>query len=60
MNEVISEKRLTQKINSNTIKFTTLDESAINSLLESDVFTKNEAAAMRILFSKTKTKTYSN
>ena len=59
MNEVISEKRLTQKINSNTIKFTTLDESAINSLLESDVFTKNEAAAMRILFSKTKTKTLS-
>lgn len=59
MNEVISEKRLTQKINSNTIKFTTLDESAINSLLESDVFTKNESAAMRILFSKTKTKTLS-
>ena len=59
MNEVISEKRLSQKINSNTIKFTTLDESAINSLLESDVFTKNEAAAMRILFSKTKTKTLS-
>ena len=59
MNEVISEKRMAQKINANTIKFTTLDESAINSLLESDVFTKNEAAAMRILFSKTKTKSLS-
>jgi len=59
MNEVMSEKRMAQKINSNTIKFTTLDESAINSLLESDVFTKNESAAMRILFSKTKTKTLS-
>lgn len=56
MNEVISEKRLTQRINSNTIKFTVLDESAINSLLESNLFTKNEATAMRILFSKTKTK----
>jgi len=59
MNEVLSEKRMTQKINANTIRFTTLDESAINSLLESDVFTKNEASAMRILFSKTKTKTLS-
>jgi hypothetical protein len=59
MNEVLSEKRMAQKINANTIRFTTLDESAINSLLESDVFTKNEASAMRILFSKTKTKTLS-
>lgn len=56
MNEVISEKRLAQRINANTIKFTSLDESAINSLLESDVFTVNEAAAVKILFSKTKTK----
>ena len=59
MNEVISEKRLTQKINANTIKFTTLDESAINSILESNIFTNNEVTAMRILFSKTKTKTLS-
>lgn len=59
MNEVVSEKRLSQKINANTIRFTTLDESAINSLLETDVFTKNEASAMRILFSKTKTKSLS-
>lgn len=59
MNEVISEKRLAQKINANTIKFTTLDENAINSFLETDVFTKNEASAMRILFSKTKTKSLS-
>lgn len=59
MNEVISEKRLSQKINSNTIKFTTLDESAINSLLQSNLFTKNESIAMHILFSKTKTRTLS-
>lgn len=56
MNEVVSEKRLVQRINTNSIKFTTLDESAINSLLESNLFTKNESTAMRILFSKTKTK----
>jgi hypothetical protein len=56
MNEVISEKRMTQKINANTIKFTSLDESAINSLLQSDIFTVNEAIAVRILFNKTKTK----
>jgi hypothetical protein len=59
MNEVISEKRLTQNINSNTIKFTTLDESTINSMLESNLFTQNESNAIRILFSKTKTKTLS-
>jgi len=59
MNEVVSEKRLAQRINANTIKFTTLDESAINSILESNIFTNNEVAAMRILFSKTKTKTLS-
>lgn len=57
MNEVISEKRMTQKINSNTIKFTSLDETAINSLLNSDVFSINESNAVRILFSKTNTKT---
>jgi hypothetical protein len=56
MNEVISEKRLAQRINTNTIKFTTLDESAINSLLDLDIFTVNEAVAVRILFGKTKTK----
>jgi hypothetical protein len=56
MNEVISEKRMSQRFNANTIKFTTLDESAINSLLESDIFTVNEAIAVRILFGKTKTK----
>lgn len=56
MNEVISEKRMTQRINANTIKFTSLDEFAINSLLQSDIFTVNEAIAVRILFNKTKTK----
>ncbi len=56
MNEVISEKRWAQRINANTIKFTTLDESTINSVLESEIFTVNEAAAIRILFGKTKTK----
>lgn len=56
MNEVVSEKRLAQRINANTIKFTTLDESAINALLDSDIFTVNEAVAVRILFGKTKTK----
>jgi hypothetical protein len=56
MNEVISEKRLSQKINTNTIRFTALDESAINSLLNTDVFTVNESTAIRILFGKTKTK----
>lgn len=56
MNEVISEKRLQQRINTNAIKFTVLDETAINSLLESGAFTKNESSAVRILFSKTKTK----
>lgn len=59
MNEVMSEKRLTESISANSIKFTILDETAINYLLESSIFTKNEAAAIRILFSKTKTKTLS-
>jgi hypothetical protein len=55
MNEIISEKRMSQKLNYQTIKFTSLDESAINSLLRSNIFTKNESSAIRILFSKTKT-----
>ena len=55
MNEIISEKRMSQKLNYQTIKFTSLDESAINSLLKSNIFTKNESSAIRILFSKTKT-----
>jgi len=59
MNEVMSEKRLTESISAKSIKFTILDETAINYLLESSIFTKNEAAAIRILFSKTKTKTLS-
>jgi len=56
MNEVISEKRLANKIESNSIKFTTIDESVLNSLLESNVFTTNERVAVKILFSKSKTK----
>lgn len=56
MNEVISEKRLVNKIESNSIKFTTIDESVLNSLLESNVFTANERVAVKILFSKSKTK----
>jgi len=57
MNEVMSEKRMTQRLNTNTVKFTTLDETAVNSLLNSSLFTKNESVAMKILFSKTKTTT---
>ena len=56
MNEVLSEKRMTQKLNTNTVRFTSLDETAVNSLLKSSLFTKNESVAMKILFSKTKTK----
>jgi hypothetical protein len=47
---------MSQRINSNYVKFNVLDESAIKSLLKSDIFTKNESIAVEILFTKTNTK----
>jgi hypothetical protein len=57
MNEVMSEKHTIQRIKDVKKSTITLDERAINALINSRVFTLNEQKAMRILFSKTKTKT---
>jgi hypothetical protein len=56
MNEVMSEKNITKRINGVNKKVLFMDENAINSLIGSKVFTLDEQTAMRILFSKTKTK----
>lgn len=56
MNEVISEKNLSNRFNTVNNKTLSLDERAIISLLKSNVFTLNEQKALRVLFSKTKTK----
>jgi len=57
MSEVMSEKHTIQRIKDVRNSAVTLDERAINALINSRVFTLNEQKAMRILFSKTKTKT---
>lgn len=57
MNEVISEKRMGARLHSNTIRFTTIDESAMKSILKSGIFSLEESKAIDILMSKTKTKT---
>lgn len=56
MNEVISEQNLSTRFNTANNKAISLDERAILSLLKSNVFTLNEQKALRVLFSKTKTK----
>ena len=57
MSEVMSEKHTIQRIKDVRKSAVTLDEKAINALIQSRVFTLNEQKAMKILFSKTKTKT---
>lgn len=56
INEVMSEKNILNRINSVTDSVLSIDEATIHSLIHSRVFTLNEQRAMRILFSKTKTK----
>lgn len=56
VNEVMSEQNITSRFNTVNSGAVSLDETAITSLLKSNVFTLNEQKAMRILFSKTKTK----
>lgn len=55
MYEVLSERRMSHKIDANTIKFTSLDEECIGAILKSGVFTVNESKALNTLFSKTNT-----
>lgn len=57
MNEVISEKRMSARLQSNTIRFTTIDESAMRSIMKSGIFSIEESKAINVLMSKTKTKT---
>lgn len=57
MNEVISEKRMGARLHSNTIRFTTIDESAMRSIIKSGIFSIEESKAINVLMSKTKTKT---
>ena len=55
MHEVLSERRMNQKIDSSTIRFTSLDEESIRAIINSGVLTLKESKAIDILFSKTKT-----
>lgn len=57
VNEVMSQKQTMKRFDEASIRSISLDENVINSLISSRVFTVNEQKAMRILFSKTKTKT---
>lgn len=57
MNAVISEKRMGVRLENNTIRFTTIDESAMKSILNSGIFSIEESSALSVLMSKTKTKT---
>ena len=57
MNEIISEKRMGARLESNTIRFTTIDESAMKSIMKSGIFSIDESKAINVLMSKTKTKT---
>jgi hypothetical protein len=54
MYEVLSERRMSQKLDSSTIRFTALDEDCINAILKSGVFTIKESKALNTLFSQTK------
>lgn len=56
INEVMTEKNVINRINSVTDSVLTIDENTIDSLINSRIFTLNEQKAMKILFSKTKTK----
>jgi hypothetical protein len=55
INEVMSQKNTIQRMNDVRNSAITLNETTINSLIRSRVFTINEQKAMRILFTKTKT-----
>lgn len=56
VNEVISEKKITRRFNYANNVYVSLNETAIFSLLKSNVFTLNEQKALKVLFLKTKTK----
>ena len=56
MNEVMSENNTFKRFDTVRNKAISLDEQAIFSLLKSKIFTVNEQKALRVLFSKTKTK----
>lgn len=56
VNELLSEKQTVRTLNKTTKKAVSLDETAIDSLLNSDVFSVRESKALKMLFSKTKTK----
>lgn len=57
MNEVMSDNKMIKRIDTAKFNAISLDETAINSLLKSKVFTLNEQKIMKVLFSKTKIKT---
>ena len=56
INEVMSEKNILNRLDSVTDNVLSIDETTIDSLIHSRVFTLNEQRAMKILFTKTKTK----
>lgn len=56
MNEIMSENHTFKRFDTVRNKAISLDEQAIFSLLKSKIFTVNEQKALRVLFSKTKTK----
>lgn len=56
MNEVMSETHTNKRFNIISIGAVSLDETSINLLIKSNIFTINEQKALRVLFSKTKTK----
>lgn len=56
MNEVMSENNTFKRFDTVRNSAISLDEQAIHSLLKSKIFTVNEQKALRVLFSKTKTK----
>jgi len=55
MNQLLSEKKMVRTLDKTTNKAISLDETAIDSLLNSDIFTVRESKALKILFGKTKT-----
>ena len=56
MNEEISQRNTFKRFDKVRNSVVSLDEQAILSLLKSKVFTVNEQKALKVLFSKTKTK----
>ncbi len=55
LNEVTNKNKIQQRQFSNVMKYVSLNEQDVSKMLNSGFFTENEATALRILFSGTKT-----